>query len=442
VAHFHEEDGCYNALESWVPGGRVKQCNWAASGIATRIFYGGIEVAEHTSILPVDFGADANGFDPHGFVRSKPTLGPNQSYSQVCLTIEGSQISPDGKLIEGDEITGFYSTGGTCIPTPPGPLVVLPEGWDTMTIPGWAHPGPVERPIETLIIRHFDVVSHQPLNRQYSSNTLIYFADPNSRRPLDGLAGVLDPSNRRNVSLSVVVVLPPGSFKLTRKEFDEKMGLSSGSLQTDAQTSMPPIALQFTEDLGGAWASTFDVKGAAATVLVDAAGAFAWKMDGAVEPAAFREALQKHALPAAAPRSRLLDMGLRPGDLVPDAFFEDDSGEFTALRRLRGKRVLLNFWQSWSEPSLGELRRLQALHEKGGAHAPTIFAHSGDKDVNALKAARQANKLTFAMSHDPNRKLARQFRVRCWPTTLSVNPDGVIDHIQYGAAPAGRAVAS
>ena len=82
-----------------------------------------------------------------------------------------------------------------------------------------------------------------------------------------------------------------------------------------------------------------------------------------------------------------------------------------------------------------ELSRLQALHEKGGADAPLIFAHSGDKDAGTLAVVRSANRLSFPLAHDAGRQLARRLKIRCWPTTISVNADGIVDHIQFGASP-------
>jgi peroxiredoxin len=429
-AHFHEADGSYNALESWVPGGRIIKHHWAASGIATRLLDNGVVVGDSTTIMPEDFGPDPNGYDQYGFVRSKPDLGPGKHYSQVCLSVEATQISPDGGLMTGDAIGGFYSTGGTCIPTPPHPIIVIPEDWKHLTIHDFGPPGPVENPLEQFIVRHFDMASDSPLDPEVATNNVVHFTNWNADKPLAGLSEALSGVKDRPTSFAVVVVLPAGSFKLSRREFDAKIGLGEAVKRAD----MRAVPMYFAEDVDGGWSRTFDAKKSPATFLLNTRGEYVWKHDGELQPAAFGEALAKHALPAAAPRGRLLRTAVRPGMAVPDVYFHNDAGEFTTMRRLRGRPVLMNFWQSWSQPSMQELSRLQVLHEKRGTSAPVIIAHSGDEDARVLARVRNQNKLTFALAHDRYRELARQFRVRCWPTTISINADGIVDHVQYGTA--------
>src|SRR5439155_637934 len=103
-----------------------------------------------------------------------------------------------------------------------------------------------------------------------------------------------------------------------------------------------------------------------------------------------------------------------------------------ALRRLRGRTILLNFWQSWSAPCIKELRRLQHLHEVGGERAPEIMAINGDKDQTLLAELRRQHHLTFTLIHDSGHRLAQLYGVHCWPTTVSINPDGIVDGIQFG----------
>jgi hypothetical protein len=37
------------------------------------------------------------------------------------------------------------------------------------------------------------------------------------------------------------------------------------------------------------------------------------------------------------------------------------------------------------------------------------------------------------MVQDPEQRQARKYGVRCWPTTIEVNADGNVEHVQFGA---------
>jgi len=432
--HFHETDGGYNALESWIPGGRAIDYNWAASGITHRIIDDALHIHDYTSIMPVSFGADAQGFDRHGFVRSKPYLGVLTFYSQVCLSVTGSQISSKGVPVQDDTTGGFYSIGGTCIPNPPKPLVVLPPGWDDLTIPDWGIPGPVEGPMEVSIIRHFNAASVTPLDISQSLNHVVFFADLSAERPLAALTRALNKASQMPVGFAAVVVLPAGAFKMSRFQFDATMGLKD-AVQKPGERIPAVVSLRFAEDYNGTWSRTFDAKGGPTTFLINARGEYVWKQDGEPDADELAAALKKYALPARGMEPGLLNMGLRPGDAMPDIHFQDLNGRYISLRRFLGRPILLNFWQSWSAPSIKELLRLEALYEKGGEDGPLIFAISGDRDPRAVANVQKEHALKFSITHDADRQVIRLFHICCWPTTLSINADGLVDNVQFGPPP-------
>src|SRR5262249_53401541 len=143
-------------------------------------------------------------------------------------------------------------------------------------------------------------------------------------------------------------------------------------------------------------------------------------------------ALDEHVVPAPAPPARLLRLAVSPGDPAPDAFFGDEQGNRIRLSRLRGRAVVLNFWQSWSAPSLKELDRLERLKKQAGQRAPFIVAFQGDKERSRIGEVRRQQGLSLVLAHDAEQRVARLYGVRCWPTTIAVNEDGRINHIQLG----------
>jgi peroxiredoxin len=101
---------------------------------------------------------------------------------------------------------------------------------------------------------------------------------------------------------------------------------------------------------------------------------------------------------------------------------------------MRGRNVILNFFQSWSAPCIRELQRLQALQEKrpkdGG---PYVVALHGGNDEKAVADLRKRHGLTFPLVQDRDQVIARQYGITCWPTTIAINPDGSIGRMQLGA---------
>jgi hypothetical protein len=55
---------------------------------------------------------------------------------------------------------------------------------------------------------------------------------------------------------------------------------------------------------------------------------------------------------------------LETGSTAPDLALPDQQGRIITLSSLRGKKVLLVFWASWSSQSMAEIRKLQALYPK------------------------------------------------------------------------------
>jgi peroxiredoxin len=78
---------------------------------------------------------------------------------------------------------------------------------------------------------------------------------------------------------------------------------------------------------------------------------------------------------------------------------------------------------------------LQQLHQRAGARAPLIVAFHGGKERNILDAIRKQHELPFTLVQDTDQRIARMYGVRCWPTTISIDADGLVSHVQFGLSP-------
>ncbi len=393
----------FTAFRSWVRGGRITHFDW--SWIETD---GRFQVPWAQAV--------GTASTEHEFTLPRPS--PTVEVTDVCLRVRGVQIDRLGQEVP-------ITEGEACAVETPEVAWRVPTWSDPMMMPIWAPGTAPDTVLDDAITGHVNVLAHSA-GQSAGAAALVHLVGADAERPLDALGQALAGARHRGVPLVVVLVLPSGTFGGRRREVEARLG----SLGRDRAGR-----LLLTEDYTGSWSRTFGATTLPSTYLMNARGEFAWKHEGPVDGQALAAAIDAHALGGRSVPSRALRPGLRIGDRAPRILVRDDRGEQLALQKLRGHSVHLAFWQSWSAPCLRELRRLEARGraERGGA--PVIVAVNGGEPAHALAEVRRAHGLTFALVPDPSRRLARELGVHCWPTTLTIDPDGIVEHVQVGIAP-------
>jgi len=409
VVHFDvAPDGkSISAFNSWIPGGRIDafRWTWPVGGSAGAVVS-----------VKVGHNSDKDAFDR--FVLATP---PDVAATgRICLKIEGTRTSPDG-------VEEPVETGETCKPWWSEPILTAPYGSLDVLDPIWNPPvvdqgQPLDFIVDDAIAGHVSVMGQSPPAGGLTTNTLIHFAGRNMERPLETLSHALSQMRQPHMSLVLFLVLPMGAFATRRSEFQAQLGSLDERFTRN---------LHITEDYSGGWTKAFAAPEGPSTHLINARGELVWKREGKLNPDRVAAALDEHLLPALASRSVLMRLAAQPGEQAPDAFFRDDQGGCVTLRRLRGQPIVLNFWKSWSRPCIRELRRLQTLQEQQRGSAPAIMAVNSE-DHAALSDVRCQNDLTFRLVSDRNQSIAELYGVQCWPTTVSINQEGIIDRIQFG----------
>jgi peroxiredoxin len=350
-------------------------------------------------------------------------------------------VLPDGRT------RGVGGDWGTCGATAREPFVVLdPFLYALYAVLGWPEPPAPDGALQEAVGGHVNVLAAHALPAGGpGANTLIYFAGPRAAQPLQTLDRALGQIRRRDFALTLVVVMPKGAFAASRREVEGRLGLPEergqqvAGRRADDGGPVPrdegfPVPLVITEDYVEGWTRAFGVTETPASYLVNARGEFVWKQEGGLAPDKLAAALDEHLLPSRQRPPLPLRLSVQPGEAALDATFEDDQGQVLALRRLRGKSVLLLFWQSWSAPCVEELRRLQRLHEAGGERVPVVVAVNGGEGRDVIAEVRRRHALTVTLVPDEDQRIAQLYGVACWPTTVAINPDGMVDRIQFGVA--------
>ncbi|MGV0646652.1 TlpA disulfide reductase family protein [Mycolicibacterium sp. XJ2546] len=387
----------FTALNSWIPAGTVQRFVWTW--------------VEHSHPASIWSGVQKTVADEHRFILAKPA-GPT-NVSQVCLRIEGSQIGPSGQQ-------SSVAAGTTCQVQEPEFAIDIPSWWGPVTVPIWRPDVADTVPLSQAIAGHASVVA-LPGDTSVRRNALVYFVDDQQDRPLQPLLEALRRA-RDSSSVTVVVVVSNGTFDAPRGEVERRLGLPREGLP----------AMHITQDDEGGWTTTFGVSRLPSTYLINARREFVWKHEGGPQPDEIVAALDNCAGPSAPSGFRPLQLAVSPGASAPDIRFQDGEHQY-ALHRFRGRDVILSFWQSWSVPCLSELSRLQQMYQDG-RKAPFIVGVHGGVNAEAVDDIRKRLRLTYPLAQDHQQRIARRYGLRCWPTTIQIDTDGRVAHVQFGTA--------
>ncbi len=110
----------------------------------------------------------------------------------------------------------------------------------------------------------------------------------------------------------------------------------------------------------------------------------------------------------------------------------------TRLADLRGKVVIINFWNSWCSPCRREHANLVHFY---GEHAnDPDFAMLGivrDDTKSAIRRYVGQERIPYTVAFDPGSQAALAYGTRGQPETLAISPDGVIVRIRWGPSSVG-----
>ena len=109
-------------------------------------------------------------------------------------------------------------------------------------------------------------------------------------------------------------------------------------------------------------------------------------------------------------------------------------GQTVALRDLRGKVVLLNFWATWCPPCKAEMPDLNALYRDNGTkHNFVVIGVNVEEDRSAVEAFARQLDIAFPLLLDASGQVSDgSYHIRSLPTTLIVDRDGNVGDTWMG----------
>jgi peroxiredoxin/lysophospholipase L1-like esterase len=123
------------------------------------------------------------------------------------------------------------------------------------------------------------------------------------------------------------------------------------------------------------------------------------------------------------------------GKPAPDFTLEDLSGKSVALKSLRGRVVVLDFWATWCGPCRASLPHLEQLHKDLSGAGVQVLAVNLREDKPTAQKFVEANGLTMPVLLDTTGKVAERYAVSGIPQTVVVDKNGVIARVLIGFSP-------
>lgn len=121
------------------------------------------------------------------------------------------------------------------------------------------------------------------------------------------------------------------------------------------------------------------------------------------------------------------------GAFAPPLNVIDSRGRRISLaeRRAAGKTVILNFWASWCAPCATEMPELDAIaRSRSGVQ---VIGVNYSEPLAAVLNWAERFRFAYPLVPDPDGRAAWLYGVRAIPTTVFIDRNGVIFHIENGA---------
>jgi thiol-disulfide isomerase/thioredoxin len=120
------------------------------------------------------------------------------------------------------------------------------------------------------------------------------------------------------------------------------------------------------------------------------------------------------------------------GGKTPALKLADADGRERSLSDWRGKTVVVNFWATWCEPCRDEMPSLERLKARfAGKPFDVVAVNVGESRERVARFTRDVP-VTFPIIYDKDSAAAKTWKVRGYPTSYVLGPDGRIRYYFVG----------
>ena len=120
------------------------------------------------------------------------------------------------------------------------------------------------------------------------------------------------------------------------------------------------------------------------------------------------------------------------GKPAPDFALESFTGQKVNLQNMRGKLVLLDFWEVWCGPCVQSMPKIQAMHEKYAGKGLVILGVTIDREnYSSNKLFVQKKQFTFPNLLG-NEQTRSGYKVNAIPEYILIDKEGKVILAQAG----------
>jgi peroxiredoxin len=120
------------------------------------------------------------------------------------------------------------------------------------------------------------------------------------------------------------------------------------------------------------------------------------------------------------------------GKPAPDFTLPTLDGKQLSLSQFRGKKVMVNFWQSSCSACRTEVPYIQAVYNRWSRDDLEILAVSVGERTPFVQSFVDRQGLTFPVLLDSDEAVSKTYQVPSYPTTFFINADGIIKKMKDG----------